>query len=311
MRTDFDHLPATKQRELDHVIQLLFEEFDGAHVEATGRRKKGKIVKIILYGSHARGGWVDEPHTAKGYRSDFDLLIIVSQKELADRAAYWTRADERLIEEMIAGRLRTPVNFIVHSLQQVNDGLAHGRFFFMDIVREGIAIYEADDRELSKPMPKTPQASLEMAREYFDEWFPTASDFFDGHSDAKVRGKLKKAAFDLHQATERLYNCALLVCTLYTPHNHNIAFLRTHAERLDIRLVDAWPRELRKERALFEKLKEAYVKARYSKHYRITIEELDWLAERVEELGRIVHVVCMERIVALQVSAGTAAAPSN
>jgi hypothetical protein len=46
---------------------------------------------------------VDEPHTAKGYRSDFDLLIIVSQKELADRAAYWTRADERLIEEMIAG----------------------------------------------------------------------------------------------------------------------------------------------------------------------------------------------------------------
>jgi predicted nucleotidyltransferase len=43
-------------------------------------KKKGRILKIILYGSYARGGWVDEPHTAKGYQSDFDLLIIVSDK---------------------------------------------------------------------------------------------------------------------------------------------------------------------------------------------------------------------------------------
>ena len=47
----------------------------------------GRILKIILYGSHARGGWVDEPHTAKGYVLDFDLLVIVNQKELTDRAA--------------------------------------------------------------------------------------------------------------------------------------------------------------------------------------------------------------------------------
>ncbi|NKJ02989.1 HEPN domain-containing protein [Novosphingobium sp. SG707] len=300
MKTDLDHLPAHKQRELERVVQLLFEEFDGAHVEATGRRKTGKIVKIILYGSHARGGWVDEPHTAKGYRSDFDLLIIVSQKELADRAAYWTRADERLIEEMIAGRLRTPVNFIVHSLQQVNDGLAHGRFFFMDIANEGIAIYEADDRELARPVPRTPQANLDMAREYFEDWFPSSAEFFDNYKFNLTQGRTNNAAFQLHQATERLYNCLMLVCTAYAPHNHNIIFLRTQAERLDLRLVAAWPRELRKDRALFEKLKDAYVKARYSKHYRITAEELAWLGERVEELGRIVHTICTERLAALE-----------
>jgi hypothetical protein len=97
---------------------------------------------------------------------------------------------------------------------------------------------------------------------------------------------MEQCGLHLHQATERLYNCVLLVCTFYTPHNHNIIFLRTQAERLDLRLVEAWPRELRKDRALFEKLKDAYVKARYSKHYRITAEELAWLGERVEELGR-------------------------
>jgi len=42
------------------------------------------------------------------------------------------------------------------------------------------------------------------------------------------------------------------------------------------------------------------VKARYSKHYRISEEELRWLGERVEVLGRAVHAVCSERIAALE-----------
>lgn len=82
MRTDLDHLPAFKQRELEHVLQVLFEEFSTAQENAKGRRTRGRIVKIILYGSHARGGWVDEPHTVKVYVSDFDLLVIVSHPAL-------------------------------------------------------------------------------------------------------------------------------------------------------------------------------------------------------------------------------------
>lgn len=61
----------------------------------------------------------------------------------------------------------------------------------------------------------------------------------------------------------------------------------------------------RKHRAMFEKLKEAYVKARYSKHYRISEEELTWLGERVEELGQIVHEICSERIAELEEVART------
>lgn len=78
MRTDLDHLPPAKRRELEHVVHVLFEEFSAAQEKAEGRRTRGRIVKIILYGSHARGGWADEPHTAKGYVSDFDLLVIVN-----------------------------------------------------------------------------------------------------------------------------------------------------------------------------------------------------------------------------------------
>ena len=50
---------------------------------------------------------------------------------------------------------------------------------------------------------------------------------------------------------------------------------------------------------MFEKLKEAYVKARYSPHYQISTEELAWLVEQIEELGRVVHTICTERLTEL------------
>src|SRR5690554_5754338 len=302
MRTDLDHLPAVKQREIERVKAIIFEEFEDALVLAQHEwKKKGKIEKIILYGSYARGGWVDEPHTAKGYRSDFDILIIVNDKRLTDKVDYWLKLDNRLIRELAIDKtLRTPVNFIVHSLGEVNDGLAHGRYFFMDIAKDGIALYEADDRVLHVPKPKTPEQALAMATEYFEEWFPASMRKFKLSHDAIDQGFGKEAAFLLHQTAESLYHCVLLVCTFYTPHVHNLGFLRTQAERLDMRLVDAWPRELRANRAQFEKLKEAYVKARYSKHYCISEEELTWLGEQIEELGRVVHTICSERISALE-----------
>lgn len=301
MRTDRDHLPSSKRRELERVVQILFEEFDDAQKHATGKRMAGRILKVILYGSFSRGGWVDEPHTAKGYQSDFDLLIIVNQKELTDRAAYWFKAEERFDRERsITGTLKTPVNFIVHTLQEVNDGLAHGRYFFMDIAKDGIALYESDETELHAPKPKTPEQALEMAKEYFGEWLPAAMGRDKLAKFAANEGLSKHAAFEYHQAVENLYHCVLLVRTFYSPHSHHIGFLRSQAERLDNRLIWAWPRETRADRARFQKLKEAYVKARYSKHYRISEEELTWLGERVEALGKAVHEICQERLAELE-----------
>lgn len=310
MRRDLDHLPPHKRRELERVLAIIFEEFEDALALASSHwKKRGRIEKIVLYGSYARGGWVDEPHTAKGYQSDFDLLIIVNDKRLTERVDYWLKLEDRLNRELAVARiLKTPVNFIVHTLQEVNDGLAHGRYFFMDVRRDGIALHEIADDELHEPKPKTPEQAVTLAREYFEEWLPTANGRIKLARYAVEQGLLKHAAFEFHQAAEALYHCVLLVCTFYTPHVHNIGFLRTQAERLDRRLIDAWPRETRQDRARFEKLKEAYVKARYSKHYRISADELAWLSQCIEGLGQAVHAICSERIARLQVEAGGEAA---
>ncbi|MFV3464721.1 hypothetical protein ACNJFH_21445, partial [Mycobacterium tuberculosis] len=71
-------------------------------------------------------------------------------------------------------------------------------------------------------------------------------------------------------------------------------------DKIDARLVRVWPRQARADRAMFEKLKDAYVKARYSKHYKIGADELTWLSARVEELGQAVHAVCTDRIALLE-----------
>lgn len=308
MRTGLDHLPPAKQRELERVVQILFEEFTAATAIATSDwKRRARILKVVLYGSYARGGWVDEPHTAKGYRSDYDLLVIVNHDKLTDHVAFWAAVEDRFNRELaIEGTLKTPVSFIVHSMAEVTDGLAEGRYFFADIARDGIALYQADPTDLPEPRPKTPAQALAMAWEYMDEWWPSATEFYDDYRSNLERGRLKKAAFELHQAAERFYHCVLLVRTFYTPHVHNLGFLRAQAERVDPRLVDVWPREAKHDRAMFEKLKEAYVKARYSRHYAIGENELAWLGERVAELGRVVELVCRERIDDLTLAVGPA-----
>jgi HEPN domain-containing protein len=142
-----------------------------------------------------------------------------------------------------------------------------------------------------------------MAREYFDRWLPSVDAFTRGAGYAQRDGDLNKAAFDFHQAAERLYICFLLVRTLYFPRSHNIKFLRSLAEDKEPRLVEAWPRASRQDRARFERLKRAYVEARYSPQFTITPEELDWIGERIVALQDLVRAICQEQLAALATSA--------
>lgn len=296
-RSDLAHLPRRKAWELERLVEVIFTYFEEATARhATRWKKKGHIRKIILYGSHARGDQVFEPDKGRGYRSDFDILIIVNDKRLTDEALFWSALRAHLDDEFAGQSGRTPVNFIVHSLQDVNNNLAQGRFFFMDIAREGIILYEDSDKPLRAPVPRTPESALAMAREYFEEWYSDAGEFYDTFKLSLEKERHKNAAFQLHQCVEQLYHTVLLTCTFYTPHVHNIGYLRGEAAKVDRRFVYVWPADNRKQVAMFNKLKDAYVKARYAKHYRISTDELEWLGEQAQELSRVVQLVCSERI---------------
>lgn len=229
MRTSLDHLPAGKRRELEFVVQVLTEEFEKAlSTRKAADLKSGQILKIILFGSYARGDWVEDP--VGRYFSDYDLLVVVNHDKLTDVLEFWEGAEQRLLAELSSGqRLRTPVNFIVHSLDDINHQLERGRYFFIDILRDGIALVEAPGHPFVEPKPLAPQTALEEATGYLQDWGTSAEKALKGARFYVGEGDNKDAAFLLHQAVERLYTCLLLVLTLYTPKSHNLVRLRSLA----------------------------------------------------------------------------------
>jgi len=299
MQTGLDHLPPAKQRELAEVVRILFEEFETAHARGNADwNRKGRILKVILYGSYARGDWVDDP--IGGYHSDYDILVVVNYDRLTE-FEHWSAAEDRLMREVTIAKTRTaPVSFIVHSLKDVNAQLERGRPFFVDIAQQGIALYEAEGFEFAQPRNLPPEEARVEAEKHFESWFRSAARRAELAQTALLRGYLNEAAFDFHQATERLYHCTLLVLFLYSPKSHRLNFLRSQCEQIAPALVEAWPREDKFSRRCFELLRLAYVQARYSPQFKISVEELSWIGERVAMLEGLVETICREHIAALR-----------
>lgn len=299
-------LPEPKRWELAHVVEVIQEGFARAIRHRTMERfRNGKLLKVILFGSYARGDWVEDP--IGRYFSDYDILVVVDHEDLTDVSEFWAATEERLLGDLTEGKvLRTPVSLIYHSLDDVNEKLRLGRYFFMDILGDGISLFEEPDYPFADAKQLTPGEALQETRDYFEEWFESASKFKRASDFLITDGAPKEAAFNLHQATERLYHCVFLVRTLYSPKTHNLNRLRALTEQLEPMLRTVWPTNERVQKRAYNLLREAYIKARYSREYEISPEELNWLSERVGVLQELVRILCLARITELEGSQSAA-----
>ncbi len=184
------HLPHRKRRDLARAMQILFEEFETFQTgKLSERKRRGRIVRVVLYGSHARGDWVED--RASGYFSDYDLLVVVNHDDLVDEIDLWDPVRDRFIQiELLKSFHTASVSLIVHSHADVNDQMARGRPFFVDIVRDGITLYEATGFPLAEPGALTSEMRHEEAWLHFDTWFSSADRSFiteeqilKGHQD--------------------------------------------------------------------------------------------------------------------------------
>ncbi|MDV3481134.1 HEPN domain-containing protein [Sphingobium yanoikuyae] len=293
-------LPDAKRRELSHVVDIIREGFARAIRHRTQPRfRDGHILKIILFGSYARGDWIEDP--VGRYFSDYDMLVLVDHEDLTDIPEFWAKTEERLLEELTEGRaLRTQVSLIYHSLDDVNEKLRLGRYFFMDILKDGIVLHEEPNHPFAEPKQLSLGEALKETRDYFEEWFGSAEGFLDTARYAMSQGRDKEAAFQLHQSAERFYHCVFLVRTLYSPKTHNLNRLRALTEQLEPQLRAVWPTDSRLHKRAYNLLREAYIKARYSREFNISDEELAWLGERVALLQEVVRDLCNARIAELE-----------
>jgi predicted nucleotidyltransferase/HEPN domain-containing protein len=299
MKTSLDHLPRLRQRQLEYVVRVLLEEFEKKTERGTQAwTRNGRILKIILFGSFARGDWVDSRST--GYLSDFDILVIVNYPKLTDKAEYWDVAEDRLTRRHLIDILFPEINFVLHDHAYVNDQIARGRPFFLNVLGDGIALYEAKGFPFAAPGAMPPEIVREETIGNFESWFGDAESALKGARHFQEDRALNWAAFMAHQTAENAYVSVLLTLTLYAPHTHNIRHLRNTAEGLAPELRDVWPAQNGLSRRCFELIKDAYIKARYSKHYEITDEELAYGFARLDDLMVLVRQVCERHIATLR-----------
>ena len=74
--TRVDHLPERKQAQLRAITALIRNTAPSAEM-------------VILFGSYARGDWVED--LATGYFSDFDLLVVLGNPGEAKNLTLWHR----------------------------------------------------------------------------------------------------------------------------------------------------------------------------------------------------------------------------
>lgn len=282
MKTTLDHLPKDKQEQLAQVVQIIVESVSPE--------------KIILFGSYARGKWVDEQHmegnTLHEYTSDYDILVITVRGD--DRHEYD-------LQDKIEARchFRTPVTVIVHSIDFVNARLAEGQYFFSDIKKEGILLYDAGNIPLADLKELSTKERHDIAKEDFEHWFTTAEKFLKGANLYYKERDFNMAAFMLHQAAERTYSAVILVFAGYRPRTHNLGKLMRLCRDFAPDLSNVFQTNDNKENALFTILKKAYIDARYKKNYQITEEEVAILIEKVKLLQIITERICKEKIASL------------
>ncbi len=290
MKTSLENLPQDKQEELRRIVEIIREEF--------------KPEMIILFGSHARGNWVEDAYIGEDgnyykYKSDFDIYVLMHNHDDARKVNR-----RQSLRDKFRAEIRTPVQIIADTFQYFNSRLKEGRYFFTDIKEEGILLYDSGRVKLREPCKLTPEERIKLAEEHFEFWYKRSNEFLTYFQYGVNDGNYATAAFQLHQAVEHFYSTILLVLTNYKPKGHDLEEYGRLAASQEPVLNAVFPRDTPEGEHRFELLQKAYVEARYEKNYTITKEDLEWLAERVKQLRALTEEVCKKWIENLKAKSG-------
>ncbi len=279
------HLPKHKQTELMLIKDIILEKIPDVRM-------------LVLFGSYARGDWVEdihtEGHTTHVYESDFDILVATKSRKTAEDPDLHDRVEKAI---NAANNIKTPHSIIYHTFNYVREMITEGHYFFADIKKEGVELYHKRGKfSLGAAKILTPRQRKQIAEEHFKQWFKSAKEFYDNFVVNFEKRRYKNAAFQLHQATERFYSAITLVFVNYRFRLHDIEKLGRKAVSYNTEFAKVFPQETAPHRKAFTLLKKAYIDARYKKDYKITKKQLEYLAKRVKLLQRLTNKVCKAKI---------------
>lgn len=291
LNTDTDHFSAALREDVRRSTAMLFDRFSGiVQGKLSEYFRSGRILKLILHGAHAKA---EDTHAVSGI---IELLAVVNYPKLAARRRAWEPVHDRLRIAWERGEVSHPVRLEVESLERVNRALVAGDPRLVNIVSNGIALYQCDATPFKSPRRLSPAERQLRGRAEYARWYARGCDFLKCADFCRDQVNEAMAALQLHQACEHFYSCVSWSLTLYGLRTHELDDLRRAAETLDERLFATWPRTTHFERRAYNCIRRAYLEVRYGHNYRITRSELEWAFERVVHLSQLVGEVCRERL---------------
>ena len=282
MQNSLNHLPKLKQEELEKII-------------ATIRSNCNDVEKIILFGSYARGNYKEKKDLAEnrksGHVSDYDILVVTQDAITALNTNLWHDISEKCRNLNLSADPR----ILTHDIEELNNKLSVGQYFYSDIREEGIIIFDARNFDFADRRKLNDEEIKKLQREYFEHWFGRAERFFRYFQVGFEENDFKGAAFQLHQAAEHAYKTILLVFTLYNPNEHFLEILGKECEQYFPELKSIFPKTTEEEKDLFKLLEYAYIGGRYDPKYKISKADLEILAVDVKKLLEITKKVCEQK----------------
>lgn len=265
---------------------------------------------VILFGSYARGDYVfykgyDEENDHKySYISDLDILI-VTEKECSEYGRILKRINDKLPKivpiDLFCSSRMPPVSMITHTIEHVNYMLTDNEYFFKDIKKEGVILYDAGKYTLASPKKFTPEERRAKAIEKFEEYFGRANAFLEG---AKSLGAINSKdefqknirAFMFHQACENAFVAANLVLKDDRRKQHDLVKLQKEAAIYEPEFLHSFPKETKRDKYIFELIRRAYIDARYKKNYKVNEQELVEMADMAKNFLVISERLCKRKI---------------
>lgn len=288
MKKTISYLPSTNQRDLHFIVEAVLQ-----------RLKQTEM--IILYGSYARNDYVkyDEKYEfgkIQFYVSDYDILVVTSgiSDGIAGKALdnvedmYYKRAEDP--------DRQPPVQFINDDIKKLNKDLKEGRYFYNQIKKEGIILYDSGKHKLARRRKLNFEEIKQQAQEYFDEKFEAANEFLHTAQLIYKEKYYKRASFQLHQASENYFYSIRLVYTQQNSKQHNLSKLLNSVKKYSSEFIKVFPQDTAEEKRLFQLIKAAYVNGRYDPDFLVTKEDIDALIPKVEMLRDITKRICEEKI---------------
>ncbi|MDB5232042.1 MAG: hypothetical protein JWN76_2847 [Chitinophagaceae bacterium] len=186
-----------------------------------------------------------------------------------------------------------PITVIVLPFNNFTEWLRSGHRFAATTVRFGVRVYDPENLFATFPECYETKPGDEQVLKEFKHGMNKAQEFFAGAELFYLRKENALAAFMLHQAVEQSLSSLLKMKTGFEADTHSILRLYRYCSFVAYQLSDIFSAQSERHQQLFTLLQKAYVAPRYDPNYKICVDDLLALMQKVKD---IMEVVCREKI---------------